>query len=84
MAKKKQGFKIRNLKQSDYEAVMNMDWRGLPEERTTIYLLFCVHFQKTSLVAEKDGKMAGILVGSTDTDNNMAFLNHIVVQTKHE
>jgi GNAT superfamily N-acetyltransferase len=75
---------IRNLKGSDLEGLFTMDWRGLPKERSTINLLFCVHFQETSLVAEKDGAMVGILVGSTNTDNSLGFLNHIVVWKEWE
>ncbi len=79
-----EGVTIRNLQGQDLETLLTMDWRGLPAERSSIYLLFCVHFQKTSLVAEHAGKMMAILVGSTDTDSTMAYLNHIVIWKEWE
>ena len=79
-----EGVHIRHLEGRDLETLLDMDWRGLPQERFSIYLLFCVHFHQTSLVAEKDGDRVGVLVGSTDADGRMAYLNHIVVQKEWE
>jgi GNAT superfamily N-acetyltransferase len=76
---KEKDFSFRHLRASDLETLLNMDWRGLPKERFTIYLLFCVHFNQTSLVAESGGRTVGVLIGSTDADSTMGFLNHIVV-----
>ncbi len=74
------GVRIRHLEGRDLETLLTMDWRGLPQERFSIYLLFCVHFHRTSLIAEKDDAIVGVLIGSTDADGRMAYLNHIVVQ----
>ena len=77
-------IRIRHLAGRDLETLLTMDWRGLPQERFSIYLLFCVHFQRTSLVAENEDTIAGILIGSTDSESKMAYLNHIVVQKEWE
>jgi GNAT superfamily N-acetyltransferase len=74
-----EGIRIRNLEGRDLETLIEMDWRGLPRERFSIYLLFCVHFGATSLVAEKDGSPVAVLIGSTDVSNRLAYLNHLVV-----
>lgn len=79
-----EGIRIRHLEGRDLETLLTMDWRGLPQERFSIYLLFCVHFQRTSLIAEKEDERVGVLIGSTDSEDSMAYLNHIVVQEEWE
>jgi predicted GNAT superfamily acetyltransferase len=56
---------IRLAEPSDAKTIQAVvpDWWGRPMESDMISRFFLTHFRDTCLIAEKDGKMAGFLIG---------------------
>ena len=56
---------IRNASPRDHQIVVSVipEWWGGRDLRTSVPKLFFIHFSPTSFIAEKDGELAGFLVG---------------------
>lgn len=59
------GFIIRKVTPADHSRIMSVmvDWWKGRDLRGMLPKLFCIHFQNTSFIAEKEGDLAGFLVG---------------------
>ena len=58
------GFRFRAAEPADYDRIVAVldDWWGR-EIRTGLPRLFLNHFHRTSIIAERDGDLAGFLIG---------------------
>lgn len=61
----REGIIIREAQPSDYQGVISVlnDWWGGRSMSDMLPKLFFTHFQRTSFIAERDGALAGFLVG---------------------
>ncbi|GAB2886696.1 GNAT family N-acetyltransferase [Streptomyces mayteni] len=57
-------FLVRSARPGDYDAIVAVadDWWGRPVSEV-LGRLFLDHFHRTSLVAERDGELAGFVIG---------------------
>ncbi len=56
---------IRNAFPEDHQQIINVipDWLGRRELRASVSKLFLIHFNDTCFIAEKNGRLAGFLIG---------------------
>ena len=75
-------FKIRRVKEEDFFEIMNLASKcnPIPIERDSIYHLFTRYFADTCLVAEKDNKIVGYILGFfSQQDKTVAYIHNICV-----
>ena len=74
------GVEIRTAEPDDHARVMAVldEWWGGRPMRAMLPRLFFVHFRDTSMVAERDGELAGFLVGFLSQSEPDAAYVHFV------
>ena len=79
-------LQIRNVKSSDYHIISPLinDWWGGRQMSDMLPKLFFVHFNDTSLIAEKDGEIVGFLIGFLSQSNaDIAYIHFVGVNPKY-
>lgn len=77
-------FKVRNLKQSDFFWLNNIDCFPLAKERDSIYLMFSTHFSNTSFACEdSDGEVLGFLLGFFCSEKKYSYIHYLFVHEEH-
>lgn len=77
-----ENLKIRRVKEEDFFEIMNLASKcnPIPIERDSIYHLFTRYFTDTCLVAEKDNKIVGYMLGFiSQVDRKVAYIHNICV-----
>ncbi len=77
-----QSLTIRNAFPKDYQQIIDVipDWLGDRDLRASISKLFLIHFNKTCFMAEKNGDLAGFLIGFfSQTQPNEAYIHFVGV-----
>jgi ribosomal protein S18 acetylase RimI-like enzyme len=78
--------RIRHAESSDYQPIISVvnDWWGGRRMSDMLPKLFFVHFQLTSFVAEKDGKIVGFVTGFvSQTFPDEAYIHFVGVDPKY-
>ncbi|OEH94251.1 GNAT family N-acetyltransferase [Bacillus solimangrovi] len=77
---------IRTAKSTDYEVISPVinEWWGGRQMAQMLPKLFFVHFNNTSFIAEKDGKVVGFLIGFlSQTYADDAYIHFVGVHPEH-
>ncbi|MFF2176033.1 GNAT family N-acetyltransferase [Lysinibacillus sp. NPDC058147] len=79
-------MEIRSVKGSDYYVISPLinEWWGGRNMSDMLPKLFFDHFTQTSLIAEKDGKLVGFLIGFlSQTYSNEAYIHFVGVHPEY-
>lgn len=79
-------MEIRLVKSSDYQIISPLinDWWGGRQMSDMLPKLFFVHFNNTSFIAEKDGKIVGFLIGFlSQSYANEAYIHFVGVHPEY-
>lgn len=82
-AGKESGICVRPIRPDEIDWLYGMDWSPLVKERDTFYLLALAMQGRWALVAEVDGKPAGLVLASTNDAQTRLYVNHLLVGAAH-
>lgn len=75
---------IRPLNPEDFFWLKDYDCRPLNLERDSIYLLFCVHFQRTCFVSvDEEGAPVGFVLGFLPSGATTAYVHYLFVAERY-
>jgi GNAT superfamily N-acetyltransferase len=74
-------FRIRPLEPADLEHLWTMQWDPLPRQIRTFYLLCTLaHPRYCSVAVDKDQRIVGVMLASTDEANQWVYLNLVRIE----
>jgi N-acetylglutamate synthase-like GNAT family acetyltransferase len=82
-ADKKPAVQVRRIRPAEIDWLCGMDWSPLVKERDTFYLLALAMQGRWALVAEIDGKPAGLVLACVDDTQTRLYVNHLLVAAAH-